>query len=76
MDEHIEAALMAAGAQMQAKDAEIERLRDIVRKGRAAYSGYGLLATPPGRDMHTKDGQVLCAAWLRATDEYLHGIGA
>ena len=27
MDEHIEAALMAAGAQMQAKDAEIERLR-------------------------------------------------
>ena len=30
MDEHIEAALMAAGAQMQAKDAEISALLDRV----------------------------------------------
>jgi hypothetical protein len=52
---------------------EIERLRAIVKAGRAAYSGYGFLATPPGHEMYTEAGNALLHEWLSATDEYLRG---
>ena len=55
---------------------EVERLRGIVAKGRAAYSAYGLLATPPNHDMHTEAGDRLRSEWLRETDDYLHGLTA
>ena len=54
---------------------EIAQLRAIVAKGRAAYSAYGLLATPPNHDMHTEAGAKLRSEWLRETDDYLHALG-
>ena len=40
------------GNEAEAAADEIFRLRAIVSNGRAAYSAYGLLATPPTHDLH------------------------
>lgn len=52
----------------------LERLHDIVTKGRDAYSVYGLLATPPDHPMYTEAGNTRRGEWLYLTDEFLRGI--
>jgi hypothetical protein len=62
------------GNEAEAAVDEIERLRAVVAKGRAAYSAYGVLATPPNHELFTVDGHKLRTEWLRETDDYLQSL--